>query len=113
MKNMRRVNLAQISSRDDKVFMSSGEEESNKEGEQSIADLTSNAKEQIKNSIANEPKKEETESNDKKEEPKKEQDKKESEGDEDSTDEAKNDKKEDKEAKKVDLAQSLSVKDQN
>lgn len=51
MKNLRKMNLAQISVGDgDKVFRSS-DDEGGKEGEQSISDLTSNAKEQIKNDI--------------------------------------------------------------
>ena len=57
MKNIRKVSLAQLSTEDDKVFGAS--EEPAKDGEQSIADLTSNAKEEIKNSISNDAKKEE------------------------------------------------------
>ena len=42
------------------MFRSSGEEEAGKQDEPSITDLTSDAKEQIKNSMASQPKKEET-----------------------------------------------------
>lgn len=100
MKNIRKINLAQISIDDDKLFKSS-EEDTPKEGEQSISDLTSNAKEQIKNSEP-EPKKEEAapteKKEEKKEEPKKEQEKKESDGDDDS-DGSKTEKKDDKDGK--------------
>ena len=107
MKNIRRVNLAQLSSRDDSVFGSSAEE-APKDGEQSIADMTSSAKEQIKTSIANG--QNNAENNEKKEEPKKEQEKKEStDGDDGSSDEDK------KEAKKEDgpKEHALAAQDQN
>lgn len=55
MKNIRTVNLAQLS--DDNVF--GGSDQPAKEGEQSIADLTSNAKEELKSSIKNSESKEE------------------------------------------------------
>jgi len=62
MRNIRMVNLAQLSSEDDKLF--TGSDEPAKEGEQSISDLTKDAKEQISNSMAT--------TDAKKEEPKKE-----------------------------------------
>lgn len=119
MKNIRRVNLAQLSSTDDGVFGSSGEEEPSKEGEQSIAEMTSNAKEEIKNSISTEKSREEAakkEEAEKKEAEKKEQEKKEgsaAEGD-DGLGEAKKDDQEGK--KEQDGGQqehSLAAQEQN
>ena len=101
MKNIQKVNLnlAQLSSRDDSVFKSSGEDNNNNGGEQSIADLTSNAKEEIKNSITDQPKKEE---------PKKEQEKKESEGSDEATS-TESEKKEDGDAKKEDSPKEVNL----
>jgi hypothetical protein len=105
MKNIRTVNLAQLS--DDKVF--GGSDEPAKEGEQSIADLTSNAKEEIKSSIQNA---------EKKEEPKKdpEQSSSSDEGEKkEKTEETKQDKSEDESSKdnNQNLAEKEPAKAQN
>lgn len=130
-RNLQRLNLAQLKQKDgDNVFRSSGDEQATAQGgEPTISDLTSNAKEEIKDSMSNneqQPKKEEANAGgekkeEKKEEPKKEE-KKESDGSDGDSDDSKNnsgDKKEENKdtTKKSDedspKEQQLAAQEQN